>query len=605
MVSMVTSRGGLLLFSIIILLLGGTAARRCSHDEPPIRFPFRVVEEERSGSVFPVETDSHAYPVGFDISNQFLNRQSSKSSKSCPSATFLNLPSLDAQLKVTNIDYVSQEIQMEYDPDIECLLTLLLLSENKISSSRPFKFPFQLKYDRRKNYTSYAVFNCSYTSHIFSFQIRFAALDCFLLMMRLMRIGTWAVPRYLVKPIAWDANLNDIAMTKLSVSTDLYTKKSKHIYIYIFFYVFNLRAVVVLAAAAASFYLYTIYEKDKEYRIRIGKFLEDYIAQKPSRYTYSDIKKITNRFKDKLGEGAYGTVFKGKLSNEILVAVKILNNSSKANNGEEFLNEVATIGQIHHVNVVRLVGYCAEGFRRALIYEFLPIGSLHNYISLEASRSGDRSPLSWEKLQEIAISVAKGIEYLHQGCDQRILHFDIKPHNVLLDHNFKPKISDFGLAKLCSKDQSLVSMTTVRGTVGYMAPEVFSKNFGNVSYKEDVYSFGMLLLEIVGRRKNTTETDEIYYPEWIYNLLEVGEDLRIQIENEEDNKIAKKLAIVGLWCIQWHSVGRPTMKVVVQMLEGEEALHMPPNPFVSTGQSNTHTTIPSRIMTPELETIVE
>uniref|UniRef100_A0A803P3Y8 Protein kinase domain-containing protein n=1 Tax=Cannabis sativa TaxID=3483 RepID=A0A803P3Y8_CANSA len=302
---------------------------------------------------------------------------------------------------------------------------------------------------------------------------------------------------------------------------------------------------------------------------------EDYVAMKPSRYTYSDIKKITKYFKDKLGEGAYGTVFKGKLSSEILVAVKILNNSK--GNGEEFLNEVATIGQIHHVNVVRLVGYCAEGFKRALIYEFLPNGSLNNYISLEAS--GGHRLLSWEKLQDIAIGVAKGIEYLHQGCDQRILHFDIKPHNVLLDSNFKPKISDFGLAKLCSKDQSLVSMTTVRGTIGYMAPEVFSKNFGNVSYKSDVYSFGMLLLEIVGGKKNTTERDEIYYPEWIYNHLEKGEDLRIQIGEVGDNRIANKLAIVGLWCIQWHPMSRPTMKIVVQMLEGVKVLDMPPNPF--------------------------
>ena len=111
--------------------------------------------------------------------------------------------------------------------------------------------------------------------------------------------------------------------------------------------------------------------------------------------------------------------------------------------------------------------------------------------------------------------IAKGVEYLHQGCDQRILHFDIKPHNVLLDQNFTPKISDFGLAKLCSKDQSLVSMSTARGTMGYIAPEVFSRNFGNVSYKSDVYSFGMVLLEIVGGRRTSDDNDktQIYYPD--------------------------------------------------------------------------------------------
>jgi serine/threonine protein kinase len=312
--------------------------------------------------------------------------------------------------------------------------------------------------------------------------------------------------------------------------------------------------------------------------------LKDYRSFKPSRYSYIDIKKITNQFTDKLGEGAYGTVFKGKLSTEVHVAVKILNTSK--GNGEEFINEVGTMGTIHHVNVVRLVGFCADGFRRALVYEFLPNDSLEKLIS---SRDTKNSVLNWDKLQDISLGVAKGIEYLHQGCDQRIVHFDIKPHNVLLDQNFNPKISDFGLAKLCSKDQSAVSMTTARGTMGYIAPEVFSRNFGNVSSKADVYSFGILLLEIVGGRKNVDimveNTSQVYFPEWIYNLLEQKEDIRIFIEDDGDAKIAKKLAIVGLWCIQWHPMNRPSMNDVVKMLEGEgDKLTMPPNPFASAGQ---------------------
>ncbi|PON94167.1 Serine/threonine protein kinase, partial [Trema orientale] len=363
---------------------------------------------------------------------------------------------------------------------------------------------------------------------------------------------------------------------------------------------------VIVLGVLAAFYVYNLDKIDRENRLRIEKILEDYMAFKPSRYTYADVKNITNKFKENLGQGAYGTVFKGKLSNDIHVAVKILNNSK--GKGEEFINEVATLGQIHHVNVVRLVGYCAEGFRRALVYEFLPNDSLEKYISSPA-RAANCS-LSWEKLQDIALGTAKGIEYLHQGCDKRILHFDIKPHNILLDHNFKPKITDFGLAKLCSKDQSVVSMTTARGTMGYIAPEVFSRNFGNVSYKSDVYSFGMLLLEMIGGRKNTSvtnkeNTDEIYYPEWIYNLLQEGEDLRIYIDEEGDAKIAKKLAIIGLCCIQWHPIGRPTMKAVVQMLEGNEEISMPPNPFASTGPSDTNTKMPSRFMALKLEAIAE
>jgi serine/threonine protein kinase len=169
-------------------------------------------------------------------------------------------------------------------------------------------------------------------------------------------------------------------------------------------------------------------------------------------------------------------------------------------NGEEFINEVGTMGKIHHVNVVCLVGFCAHGFRCALFYEFLPNYSLEKFISSVDTKD---CFLGWKKLQDIAIGIAKSIDYLHQGCDQQILHFDIKPHNVLLDENFNPKIFDFGLAKLCSKDQS--------------ALEVFSRNFGNVSCKSNIYSFGILLLEVVGGRKDVDITAKntsqvVYFP---------------------------------------------------------------------------------------------
>ena len=123
-------------------------------------------------------------------------------------------------------------------------------------------------------------------------------------------------------------------------------------------------------------------------------------------------------------------MFKGNLSNDVFVAVKILNNSK--GNGEEFINEVGSMGRIHHVNVAHLVGYCADGFQRALIYEYLPNKSLEKYIF---SSNGKSHILGWEKLQDIALGIAKGIGYLHQGCDQQILHFDIKLHNILLDQD--------------------------------------------------------------------------------------------------------------------------------------------------------------------------
>ncbi|MBA0596227.1 hypothetical protein Gorai_013056 [Gossypium raimondii] len=328
-------------------------------------------------------------------------------------------------------------------------------------------------------------------------------------------------------------------------------------------------------------YMHHLHKKEKDAQRKIEQFLEDYKALKPSRYSYADIKRITFDFKEKLGQGGYGTVFKGTLSNDVSVAVKLLNNFK--GNGEEFINEVSSMGRIHHVNVTRLVGFCADGYHRALVYEYLPNESLEKFIFGD---KGENHFLGWEKLHEIALGIAKGIEYLHQGCEQRILHFDIKPHNILLDQHFNPKISDFGLAKLCSKEQSAVSMTAARGTMGYIAPEVLSRNFGNVSYKSDVYSFGMMLLEMVGGRKNidvkVEHMSQVYFPEWVYNRLDKGEALGMSIENEEHDKIAKKLTIVGLWCIQWYPVDRPSMKSVVQMLEGEvEHLTVPPNPFAS------------------------
>ncbi|KAK4257809.1 hypothetical protein QN277_007347 [Acacia crassicarpa] len=345
-------------------------------------------------------------------------------------------------------------------------------------------------------------------------------------------------------------------------------------------------SIVLVLCVVLLLLMYRYYKTKGDDHARLEKFLKDYEALKPTRFSYADLKRMTNNFKDKIGEGAHGLVFKGKLSSQIIVAVKVLNNSDD-DDGKDFINEVETMGKIYHINVVRLLGFCAAGFFRALIYDFFPNGSLQKFIS---SPDINQKFLGWLKLQQIALGIAKGIEYLHYDCDRRILHFDINHCNVLLDDNFTPKISDFGLAKLCSKTQSVVSITAARGTLGYIAPEVFSKNFGNVSYKSDIYSYGMLLLEMVGGRKNTHTNEEafqILYPKWIHNLIEGG-DINIHIEGEDDNKIARKLAIVGLWCIQWHPISRPSMKTVIQMLEGEgDELKMPPIQVDSINTTNT------------------
>ncbi|XP_034710490.1 rust resistance kinase Lr10-like [Vitis riparia] len=578
---------------------------RCSNHGPVIRFPFRLKDQPY-----------HCGYPGFEISC-IENKQ-----------TILELP-YSVSLSVKKINYNSQEI-IVHDPDF-CLQRQL---QNLTLSASPFRF----KLTPFNDLSDYTLFNCSSNKSDYSY---FLSIPCTILLSN---------PVYAVRSDNYLGSLdlsschkiydvtlpddivngeNNFSLTwselicrnceregkkcrlKSNVGkepeTECIGKPAKDTYEFIplqsisVILSFCLLVLVVIA-------LYHVYSSDKlerENTKKIEHFLEDYKALKPSRYSYADIKKITNHFKEKLGQGGYGIVYKGKLSSDILVAVKILNNSKE--NGEEFINEVATMGRIHHVNVVRLVGFCADGVKRALIYEFLPNESLEKYIF---SKSIKDCSLSWEKLQNVALGIAKGIEYLHQGCDRRILHFDIKPHNILLDQNFNPKISDFGLAKLCSKEQSAVSMTTARGTIGYIAPEVLSRNFGNVSYKSDIYSFGILLLEMVGGRKNIDvtmeKTSQVYFPEWVYNQLDQGGDVCIRIVEEGDIKIAKKLTIVGLWCIQWYPIDRPSMKVVIQMLEGGgDNLTMPPNPFASIDSTRTNTRMRKRSLQQELAVISE
>jgi len=189
----------------------------------------------------------------------------------------------------------------------------------------------------------------------------------------------------------------------------------------------------------------------------VEEFLQSHNNLMPIRYSYSEITKMTKNFNDKLGEGGgYGTVFKGTFRSDRFVAIKMLG-KSKANE-QDFINEVATIGMIHYVNVVQLIGFCVERSKRALVYEFMPNGSLNKYIFL----SKVSTLLSYDIMYDIVVGVAHGIEYLHQGCGMQILQFDIKSHNIILDENFSPKVFDFGLAKLYSADDNIISLTAAR-----------------------------------------------------------------------------------------------------------------------------------------------
>ncbi|KAA8535651.1 hypothetical protein F0562_030654 [Nyssa sinensis] len=315
------------------------------------------------------------------------------------------------------------------------------------------------------------------------------------------------------------------------------------------------------------------------------KFLDDMEREKPIRFTSQQLKIATNNFRNLLGSGGFGSVYKGDFSNGTTVAVKVLNGTSDKRIEEQFMAEVSTIGRIHHFNLVRLYGFCFDKCLRALVYEYMENGSLDKYLFRE------NKILGFEKLYEIAVGTARGIAYLHEECRQRIIHYDIKPGNILLDAQFCPKVADFGLAKLYNRDNTHISMTGRRGTLGYAAPELWMPL--PKSRKCDVYSFGMLLFEIVGRRKNldfNLPESQQWFPRWVWNKFETGESRDLMIVcaiEEEDKEKAEKMVKVALWCVQYRPESRPLMSVVVKMLEGEVEIPAPLNPFhyLSAGSS--------------------
>ncbi|KAL6189106.1 hypothetical protein ACLB2K_040496 [Fragaria x ananassa] len=220
----------------------------------------------------------------------------------------------------------------------------------------------------------------------------------------------------------------------------------------------------------------------------MDNFLNDMEREKPIRFTSQQLRIATDKFTNLLGSGGFGSVYKGLFSNGSLVAVKVLRGTLDKRIDEQFMAEVSTLRRIHHFNLVRLHGFCFERLFRALVYEYMSNGSLDKILFL-----GNKI-IGFEKLHDIAVGTARGIAYLHEECQQRIVHYDRKPENILFDVNFFSKVADFGLAKLCNRDNTHIAMTGGRGTPGYAAPELWL-GFP-ITHKCDVYSFGMLLFEI-------------------------------------------------------------------------------------------------------------
>lgn len=312
------------------------------------------------------------------------------------------------------------------------------------------------------------------------------------------------------------------------------------------------------------------------------------VAGVPTRFRYKELEEATDGFQALLGKGSSASVFKGILSDGTSVAVKRIDAEERGE--REFRSEVAAIASVQHVNLVRLFGYCnAPKAPRYLVYEYVPNGSLDCWIfPSRENRTRRGGCLPWNSRYGVAIDVAKGLSYLHHDCRSRVLHLDVKPENILLDENYKALVSDFGLSKLVGKDESQV-MTTIRGTRGYLAPEWLLER--GVSEKTDIYSYGMVLLEIVGGRRNVSRVEDPrdksrtkwqFFPKIVNEkvregkLMEVVDQRLLVGGGVVDESEVIRLVYIALWCIQEKPRLRPSMAQVVDMLERRVSVDEPP-----------------------------
>jgi len=293
-------------------------------------------------------------------------------------------------------------------------------------------------------------------------------------------------------------------------------------------------------------------------------------------FRYMDLQKATKNFSERIGGGGFGSVFKGFLTDSTAIAVKRLDGVRQGE--KQFRAEVSSIGIIQHINLVKLIGFCSESDRRLLVYEHMPNRSLDAHLFCSHSMV-----LNWSTRYQIALGVARGLAYLHESCRDCIIHCDIKPENILLDASFIPKIADFGMAKILGRDFSKV-LTTFRGTIGYLAPEWISGVA--ITTKVDVYSYGMMLIEMISGKRNSScngnTSDEVeYFPVEVASKLaigDVGSLLDGRLHGDANLDEAERVCKVACWCIQDNESNRPTMGVVVQILEGLLEIDMPPMP---------------------------
>ncbi|XP_028799162.1 cold-responsive protein kinase 1-like isoform X2 [Neltuma alba] len=295
----------------------------------------------------------------------------------------------------------------------------------------------------------------------------------------------------------------------------------------------------------------------------------------PITYRSRDLMSATNNYSEenKLGEGGFGVVHKGTLKNGKVVAVKKLTLNHSKRMEEDFESEVKLISNVHHRNLVRLLGYCSKGNDRILVYEYMKNSSLDRFLFGE--RTGF---LNWKQRYDIILGVARGLAYLHEEFHVRIIHRDIKTNNILLDDNLQPKIADFGLARLLPNDESHLN-TKIVGTLGYTAPEYAIH--GQLSEKADIYSYGVVVLEIISGQKCKElrlhgDDEGAFLVQTAWKLYEKDKHLELVDKNLEPNDYyaeeVKKIIEIGLLCIQASANARPMMSEVVALLQNRDLL---------------------------------
>ncbi|KAL5826957.1 hypothetical protein ACOSQ3_018803 [Xanthoceras sorbifolium] len=313
---------------------------------------------------------------------------------------------------------------------------------------------------------------------------------------------------------------------------------------------------------------------------RGGQFMDEGVAYY---IPLSELEEATNYFSKEIGKGSFGSVYYGKMKDGKEVAVKIMADSS-SHRAKQFVTEVALLSRIHHRNLVPLIGYCEEEHQRILVYEYMHNGTLRDRIP----GSVNQKPLEWLARLQIAQDAAKGLEYLHTGCNPGIIHRDVKTSNILLDVNMRAKVSDFGLSRQAEEDLTHIS-SVARGTVGYLDPEYYAKQ--QLTEKSDVYSFGVVLLELISGRKPVSVEDfgaELNIVHWARSLIRKGDVISIVdpilIGNVKIESIWR-IAEVALQCVEQQGCSRPRMQEIVLAIQDAIKIEKGSDQKLSAGSS--------------------